>query len=52
MTTTIGPLPDVARLAGGYPASLRADGSLEIELQAIMGATNELGFGHLSCQEV
>ena len=52
MATTLGPLPDVARLAGGYPHSLRDDGGLEIELQAIIGATNELGFGRLSCREV
>jgi glycine reductase len=51
MATTIGPVPDVARLAGGYPGSVRADGSMEVELQAIMGATNELGFAHLRCQE-
>jgi glycine reductase len=52
MSTTIGPLPDVSRLAGGYPHSWRDDGSLEVELQAIIGATNELGYGRLSCREV
>ncbi len=52
MATTIGPLPDVARLAGGYPHSLREDGSMVVELQAIVGATNELGCGKLSCREV
>jgi glycine reductase len=52
MTTTFGPLPDVARLAGGYPQSLRKDGSLEVELQAIIGSTNQLGFSYLSCREV
>ena len=52
MATTIGPLPDVSRLAGGYPHSLRDDGSIEVELQAIVGATNQLGFGRLSCREV
>ena len=48
----IGHPPDVSRLAGGYSGSLKADGTLEVELQAIMGATNELGFGTLSAREV
>jgi glycine reductase len=52
MKTVIGPLPDVDRLAGGYAGSLQPDGSLEVELQAIMGATNELGFSSLSCREI
>jgi glycine reductase len=52
MATTIGPLPDVERLAGGYAGCLDDDGSLEVELQAIMGATNELGFSRLSCRGV
>jgi len=52
MQTTIGPLPDVSRLAGGYPHSIRADGTIEVELQAIIGATNQLGFGRLSCREI
>jgi len=52
MTTTIGPVPDVARLAGGYAGSLHEDGSLEVELQAIIGATNQLGYGRLSCREI
>jgi len=28
------------------------DGGLEVELQAIIGATNQLGFGRLSCREI
>jgi len=52
MSTTIGPLPDVTRLAGGYAGCLGDDGSLEVELQAIMGATNELGFSRLSCRGI
>lgn len=48
----IGHPPDADRLAGGYAGSLKADGSLEVELQAIMGATNELGSGTLRAQEV
>jgi sarcosine reductase len=49
---TIGAVPDVERLAGGYAGSIKPDGSLEVELQAIMGATNELGFGTLSAMEI
>lgn len=52
MKRTIGPLPDVVRLAGGYPHTLLPDGGLHVELQAIIGATNQLGFGRLSCREV
>jgi glycine reductase len=52
MQTVIGPLPDLARLAGGYANSLHSDGSMEVELQAIVGSTNQLGFGCLSCREI
>ena len=52
MNRVIGDLPNVSRLAGGYPYSLREDGSMEIELQAIIGATNQLGYGCLSCREI
>ena len=52
MATTIGPVPDVDRLAGGYAGSLQDDGTLSVELQAIMGATNELGAHRLSCRSV
>ncbi|MGV1100841.1 glycine/sarcosine/betaine reductase component B subunit [Thiovibrio sp. JS02] len=48
----LGPLDDLARLAGAYPQSLKEDGSLEIELQGIIGATNQLGMQKLSCREV
>ncbi len=50
MRTVIGPLPDVSRLAGGYPHSVRDDGSMEVELQAIVGSTNQLGLSRLSCR--
>lgn len=52
MSTTIGPIEDITSLTGAYPQSLRADGSLEIEIQGIIGATNEMGTNHLSCKEV
>lgn len=34
-------------IAGGFDGSLRPDGSIEVELQAITGATCELGFTRL-----
>ncbi len=37
-------------IAGGFDGSLRADGSISVELQAITGATNELGFYHLTAR--
>lgn len=52
MARIIGPIEDLSSLAGGYPQSLHGDGSLEIELQGIVGVTNELGFSRLSCREV
>ena len=52
MTRILGPLEDMDHLAGAYPQSLLDDGSLEIELQAIVGATNELGYQTLSSREV
>lgn len=35
-------------IAGGFAGSLRADGTISVELQAITGATNELGFHNLT----
>jgi glycine reductase len=49
---TIGPLGDAARLAGASSASPRPDGGLEVELQALLGSTNQLGMQRLSCREV
>ena len=37
-------------IAGGFDGSLRADGSIEVELQAITGATCELGFTRISAE--
>ncbi|MEN8198629.1 MAG: glycine/sarcosine/betaine reductase component B subunit [Thermodesulfobacteriota bacterium] len=48
----LGPVQDLSKLAGAWPHSLHEDGSLEVELQAIIGATNELGMQSLSCREV
>lgn len=52
MERVLGPVDEVGRLAGAWPYSLHEDGSLEVELQAIIGATNELGMQTLSCREV
>lgn len=52
MEKTIGDAKMIQKLAGGYPKSLRDDGSLEIEIQAILGATNQFGFEKLSAREV
>ena len=51
MSTTIGPIKDLTSLAGAYPQSLLEDGSLEIELQGIVGSTNQLGLNTLRCRE-
>ena len=46
----IGHLEVVDVIAGGSDGSLRADGTIEVEIQAITGATNETGFGHLTAK--
>jgi glycine reductase len=52
MEKIIGDLKVIRNLTGGYSKSLKSDGSLEIELQSIIGATNQLGFEKLSAREV
>jgi glycine reductase len=52
MDRLIGPVKDLTKLAGAYPQSLREDGGLEIELQGIIGATNQLGYQKLRGREV
>lgn len=46
----IGIITEVNKIAGGNEHSLRADGSIEVELQVFTGATNELGFNKLSAR--
>lgn len=46
----IGTLDYVTKIAGGNEDSMRADGTIEVEIQAITGATNELGFNKLSAR--
>lgn len=50
MDKIIGMLDYVDKIAGGFDGSLKADGSITVELQAITGATNELGFNRLSAR--
>lgn len=46
----IGHLEVVNVIAGGNQYSLKEDGTIETEIQAITGATNETGFGYLSAK--
>ena len=46
----IGSLDYVNTIAGGNEHSLREDGTIEVEIQAITGATNETGFNYLSAR--
>lgn len=39
-------------IAGGFDGSLSKDGSITVEIQAIIGATNELGFNKISARAV
>ncbi len=50
MDKVIGMTDYVDKIAGGFDGSLRPDGSIVVELQAITGATNELGFNRLSAR--
>ena len=46
----IGHIDVVNVIAGGNHDSLKEDGTIEVELQAITGATNETGFGYLTAK--
>ncbi len=52
MQRVLGPADRVPHLAGAGQDSLRPDGSVEVELQAIVGATNQLGAMRLGCRGV
>ena len=47
MDKVIGDIGQADVIAGGFFGSKREDGSLEVELQAILSATNEMGFNKL-----
>jgi len=50
MDRIIGSIDAVDHIAGGWSGSLNPDGTITAELQVITGATNELGFNHLSAR--
>lgn len=50
MKRIIGDLKPVEVIAGGFGGCLAADGGVEIEIQAIIGATCQLGFNKLTAQ--
>ncbi len=50
MDRIIGHIDVVDVIAGGFDGSLRADGSIEVEIQAITGATSEVGFNKMTAR--
>lgn len=48
MDKVIGELDYVDIIAGGFDGSLAEDGTITVEIQAITGATNEVGFNKMS----
>lgn len=49
MKKVIGDAKAIAFLSGGATESLRPDGSMNVELQSIIGSTCELGFSRIGC---
>jgi len=52
MDKVLGYDDSIANLSGGAAESLREDGSMFVELQAIIGSTNELGFSRIGARWV
>ena len=50
MDKVIGTLDYADIIAGGFDGSLAPDGTITVEIQAITGATNELGFNKMSAK--
>jgi len=50
MKRIIGDLKPVEVIAGGFDGCMAADGGVDIEIQAIIGATCQLGFSKLTAQ--
>lgn len=50
LATVLGHVDSADVIAGGFSGSLRSDGSIEVEIQAITGATSEVGFARLSAK--
>ncbi len=51
MDKIIGHLDYVNKIAGGFEGNIDEEGYITVELQAIIGATNELGFNKLTARE-
>ncbi len=51
MPKVIGYIDAVEIIAGGFDGALKKDGSITVEIQAITGATNELGFNRMGALE-
>jgi glycine reductase len=51
MDRVIGHIEYADKIAGGFNGNMDEEGNLTIELQAIIGATNELGFNKLTARE-
>ena len=52
MDKVIGYAEEANVIAGGWNGSLAADGSITVELQAITGATSELGYTNLGAYTI
>lgn len=52
MDQLIGSLDYTDVIAGGFDGSLQPDGTITVEIQAITGATNELGFNQMAAKGV
>lgn len=50
MDKVIGHPEFIDTIAGGFDGSLKEDGSVTVEIQAITGATSEVGFGYLTAR--
>ena len=51
MSKVIGYIEASEIIAGGFDGALKKDGSITVEIQAITGATNELGFNRMGALE-
>ncbi|HOO88136.1 MAG TPA: glycine/sarcosine/betaine reductase component B subunit, partial [Synergistales bacterium] len=52
MEKVIGVPEEANVIAGGWQGSLAADGTITVELQAILGSTSELGFTKLGAYTI
>ncbi|HBH13224.1 MAG: Glycine reductase complex component B subunits alpha and beta [Clostridiales bacterium 38_11] len=51
MKKVMGHMEFIDKIAGGFNGNVAEDGTITIELQAIIGATNEIGFNKLSARD-